>query len=134
VYRPATSGITLSDLNKDLSAVESVQKHIWRLRKLWQVTWDPACKTAVNWVSKTIRQMTCRKALKWWETKVRNCEVTPQALSPTAKSLKKRYGPKVPTTVHRSLGITYHPSKKAVIADCLENRFTSYDLCHNNHE
>jgi hypothetical protein len=21
-----------------------------------------------------------------------------------------------------------------VIADCLENRFTSYDLCHNNHE
>jgi hypothetical protein len=61
--------------------------------------------------------MTCRKALQWWETKVGNCEVTPQALSPIAKSLLKRYGPKVPTTLHGSLGITYHTNEKAMIVD-----------------
>jgi hypothetical protein len=38
--------------------------------------------------------MTGRKALEWWETKVGNCEVTPQALWPTAKSLMKRDGTK----------------------------------------
>jgi hypothetical protein len=78
--------------------------------------------------------MTCRKAQEQWETKAGNCEVTPQVLSPIAKSLMKWYGPKVPTTVHGSLGIAYHPNEKAMIADCLENQFTSYDLCDDNHE
>jgi hypothetical protein len=37
--------------------------------------------------------------------------------------------------VRGPLGITYHPNKKAnVIADCLENRFKSHDLCDENHE
>jgi hypothetical protein len=50
-YRLLTSKITLSDLNKDIHGLENLQ----RLRKLWQVTWDPACKTALKWVAKTIR-------------------------------------------------------------------------------
>jgi hypothetical protein len=51
-YRLSTSKITLSHLNNDLSGLESLLKHKRKLRKLWQVTWDPASKTAVNWVSK----------------------------------------------------------------------------------
>jgi hypothetical protein len=62
--------------------------------------------------------MTRRKALKWWETKLRNCEVTAHNLCPIAKSPMKRDGPKAPTAVHGPSGITYHPNKKAnVIAD-----------------
>jgi hypothetical protein len=90
---------------------------------------------ALNWVAKAIRRMTHRKALERWETKVGNCEVTPQALQPTAKSLIKKDGPKAPTAVHGQLGITYHTNEKAnAIADCLENNFTSHDLCDENHE
>jgi hypothetical protein len=46
----------------------------------------------------------------------------------------KRDGRKAPTTVHGPLGITYHPNKEAkVIADCLENQFTSHDLCNETY-
>jgi hypothetical protein len=47
----------------------------------------------------------------------------------------EKNGPEAPATVRRSLGITYHPDEKAnVIADYLENQFTSHDLCDENHE
>jgi hypothetical protein len=36
-YRLLTSKITLSDLNKDLPGLESLPKHKWRLKKLWQI-------------------------------------------------------------------------------------------------
>jgi hypothetical protein len=65
-----------------------------------------ACITAVNWVARTIRRMTRRKVLERWETKLGNCEVTPQAMWPIAKSLMKRGGPKALTAVHGPLGIT----------------------------
>jgi hypothetical protein len=54
-YRLSTSKITFSDLNKDIPGVGSLLKHKRRLRKLWQVTRDPAYKMALNWVAKTIR-------------------------------------------------------------------------------
>jgi hypothetical protein len=60
-----TSKITLLDLNKDLPGLESLLKHKWRLRKLWQVTRDPACQMAVIRVTRTVRRMTHRKALGW---------------------------------------------------------------------
>jgi hypothetical protein len=99
-YRLSTSKITLSDLKRDLPALENLLKQQRSLRKLWQVTQDPACKTAVNWVAETIRRMTCRKAPERWETKVWNCKITPQVLWPIAKSLMKRDGPKAPIAVH----------------------------------
>jgi hypothetical protein len=75
------------------------------------------------------------EALERWEAKVGNCEVTPQALWPTAKSLVERDGPKASTAVHGSLGITYQRNEEAsAIARCLENQFTSHDLCDENHE
>jgi hypothetical protein len=47
----------------------------------------------------------------------------------------KRDGPKAPTAIHDSLGITYHPNERAnVNAKCLENQFTSHELCHGNNE
>jgi hypothetical protein len=86
-YRLSTSKITLLDLNNDLPGLDRLLRHKQRLRKLWQETRDPACKAAVNWVSKAIRRMTRKKALDRWESKIRNAEVTPQAIWPIAKSL-----------------------------------------------
>jgi hypothetical protein len=57
------------------------------MRKFWQETRDPGCKTAVNGVLKAIRQMTRKRALKLWETKLANTELTPQAIWPIVKSL-----------------------------------------------
>jgi hypothetical protein len=52
-YNLSTSKLN-KDLNKDLPGLESLLKHERRLKKLWQATWDPVCKTAVNCVVKTI--------------------------------------------------------------------------------
>jgi hypothetical protein len=62
-YRLATSKIKLSDVNNDIPALDRLFKHKGRLRKLWQETRDPACKTAVNWVTKLIRRITIKKHL-----------------------------------------------------------------------
>jgi hypothetical protein len=119
-YRRSTRKIILSDLNKDLPRLEKVKVPV-------------ACKAAVHWVAKTIRRMTRRKALERWETRVGNCDVTPQTLWPIAKSLMKRDGPKAPAAVHEPLGITYHPNEKPnVIADCVENQFTPHGPCDEN--
>jgi hypothetical protein len=123
-YRISTSKITLSDLNKYIPAPENLLKHMQKLRKL-----------VLNWVAKTIRRMTRRKALERWETKVGICEDTPEDLWSIAKPLLKRVGSKAPTAIHGSLGIIYHPDEKAnVTADYLENRFTFHDLWDENHE
>jgi hypothetical protein len=45
-YRLSTSKLTLSDVNKDLPDLEGLLKHKRRLRKLWQVSRDPAYKRA----------------------------------------------------------------------------------------
>jgi hypothetical protein len=73
--------------------------------------------------------MARRKALEPLETKVRKCDVTPQALWPVAKSLMKKEWTKALVAVHEPLGITYHLNEKAnVIVDCLENQFTTHNL------
>jgi hypothetical protein len=46
-YRLATSKVTLSDKNNEIPGPDLLLKHNRRLRKLWQETRDPACKTAV---------------------------------------------------------------------------------------
>jgi hypothetical protein len=47
----------------------------------------------------------------------------------------KRDRPKVPTSVHRPIGITYHSNEKAnMTVNFLKNQFTSHDLCDENHE
>jgi hypothetical protein len=70
--------------------------------------------------------MTRRKALEWWETKVRNFEVTPQAIWPDVK---------VPITIQGPLGPKCQPTEKAkTVTDYLENQFTLHDLCDENHK
>jgi hypothetical protein len=132
-YKLSTSKITLSELNNDLPGLDRLIKYKKRMRKLWQETRDPGCKTAVNRVSKAIRRMIRKKALEQWESKLANTELTPQAIWP--KSLTNRDGPRAPTVIHDLLGLKYHPVDKAnAIADCLENQFTPHDLCDENHE
>jgi hypothetical protein len=65
--------------------------------------------------------MAFKKALERWETKIGNCEVTPQAIWLIAKSLLRKDGPRAPTIIHSPSGLEFHPSEKAnAIADCLE--------------
>jgi hypothetical protein len=96
-YGLSTFKVTLSDLNSDLPGLDRLLKYKQRLRKLWHETRDPACKTAINWVTKTIRRVAGRKALEWWETRIGNCEATPQVIWPISKSLMKRDGSRVNT-------------------------------------
>jgi hypothetical protein len=121
----STIKVTLFDVNTDLPGLDRLLKLKKRLRKLWQETRDPTCKTAVNCVTKSIRQLTRRKALGRRETKIADTEVTPQAIWSIAKSLMKSDGPKAPTEIRGPLGFIFHPLGKAnAIADCLEKQFT----------
>jgi hypothetical protein len=134
-YRLSTSRLTVSDLNNDLPGLDRLLSYKRRLRKLLLETGDPECKTVLNWVSKSIRRLTRKKALERWETRLANTEETPQAIWPIAKSLINRDGPRALTAIHGALGLKYHPVDKAnAIADCLENQFTPHDLCDENHE
>jgi hypothetical protein len=85
-YRLSTHKVTLSELNEELPELERLLQLKHRLRKLWQETRDPVCKAAVNWVNKTIPKMTQKKIKERWDTKIVNCEVTPQAIWPMEKS------------------------------------------------
>jgi hypothetical protein len=135
VYRLATSKVTLSELNNDLPGLDRLLKHKQRLSNLWHDTRDPACKTALNWVVKTIRRITQRKALERWETRIAHFEATPEALRPIAKFILKRDESKAPTANHGYSGLKFHPQGKAnAIADYLENLFTPHNLCDENHE
>jgi hypothetical protein len=97
------------------------------MRKLWQETRDPGCKTEVNWVSKAISRMTREKALERWESKLANTELSPQAIWPIVKSLANRDGPRAPTVIHGPLGPKFQPADKAnAIADCSES--SSYPI------
>jgi hypothetical protein len=134
-YRLATSKVTLLDINNNIPGLDQLLKHKQRLRKLWEETSHPACKTAVNWVTKSIRRMTRINALERWETQISNTEVTPQAIWPIAKSLLTRDVTRPPTANHGPSGFIFHPSEKAnAIADCMKNQFTHHVLCDENHE
>jgi hypothetical protein len=47
----------------------------------------------------------------------------------------RRDNPKAPIAIHCCLGLKFLPLGKAnMIADCLENQFSPYDMCEENHE
>jgi hypothetical protein len=134
-YRLSTSKVKLPELYSHIPGLVRQLKHKKRLRKLWQETMDPMCKQAFNWISKTIRRVTRKRAPERWESKIANSEVTPQAIWPIAELLTNWVGPTAPTAIHGPLGIKFHPLEKAnAIAGCLEKQFTPYDLCEENHK
>jgi len=63
-YKLSTHKTTLYDLNNNLPGLDRLLREKQRLKKLWQETRDPACKAAVNWVSRAIRKMTHKKAIE----------------------------------------------------------------------
>jgi hypothetical protein len=99
-YRLTTSKVTLPNINNDISGLDRLLKHKRRLRKLWQKTTDPACKTAVNWVTKSVRRMTPKNVLEGWETNIGNTKGPLQAFWLIAKSLLKRDGPRASTAIY----------------------------------
>jgi hypothetical protein len=110
-YRLSTK-TTISGRNRSSSSLERLLNHKQKLRKLGQETRDPACKTAVNWGTETIRRIARKRALELWETKIENCEVIPQAIWPIAKSLTKKGEPKAITEIHCPLGPVFIQTKK----------------------
>jgi hypothetical protein len=68
-YRLSTRTTIISDRNRCPSGLDRLLKYKQRLRKLWQEARDPACKTALNWVTKTISRMARKRALERWETR-----------------------------------------------------------------
>jgi hypothetical protein len=134
-YRLSTPKIALLEINEVLLELDRLLQLKHRLRKLWQETWDLTCKTAVNWVTKTIGRMTRKKIIEQWETRLGNCEVTPLSLWPIARTLLNRDAPKAPTAIHGYHGLKFLLYDKAnAIADCLENHFIHYDFCEEHHE
>jgi hypothetical protein len=122
------------DLIYKLPGPDLLLKHKKKLRKLWQETWDPKWKTAVNWVTKTIKRTIPKRALEQWEIKLANCKVTSHAIRPIVKSLTHRGGPKAPSVIRDPLGsIFYIIDKGNIIADCLENH-SPHKLCDSDHE
>jgi hypothetical protein len=109
-YRLSTKTTTISDRNRGAYSLERLFNHKQRLRKLCQGTRESACKTAVNWVTKTVRRIARQRALERWETKTENCEVTRQAIWTIAKSLTKRGEPKATTAIHGPLGPVFYPN------------------------
>jgi hypothetical protein len=66
------------------------------------------------------RRMVRKRALKRRETKLENCEVTPQAVWPIAESLSKMSRPRAPSEIHGLLNPIFYPIDKAnIIANCL---------------
>jgi hypothetical protein len=134
-YRLSTHKIALLKLNEVLPELDHLLQFKRRVKKLWQETRDPTCKTAVNWVTKTIRRMTRKKLIEQWDTRLGNCGVTPRAIWPIARALLNRDAPKAPTAIHCYHSLKFLPYEEAkAIADCLENRFTHHDLCEEHHE
>jgi hypothetical protein len=102
---------------------------------LFHETREPACKTAVNWVTKPTHRMTQRNAIERWEAKISNSEVTPHVLWHLEKSLIKRDRSKAPTAMHSPSVFSFLPLRKAnVTVDCLENQFSPHDVCEENRE
>jgi hypothetical protein len=112
-YRLSTKTTRISDRNRGSFNLEGLLKHRQRFRKLRQETKDTACKTAVNRFTKTIRRIARKRANERWETKIENCEVTPQTIWPIAKSLIKRGEPKATTAIHGPLAPIFYPNEKA---------------------
>jgi hypothetical protein len=114
-YGLLTSKITLSELNNDLPGLvnndlpglDRLIKYKKMIRELWQETRVPGCKKTVNWVSKSIRRMTRKKALERWATKLANTEITPQAIWPIAKYPTNRDGQRAANAIHGLLGLNY---------------------------
>jgi hypothetical protein len=131
-YRLSTETTTISDRILGSSSLERLFKHKQRLRTLWQETRDPACKMAVNWVTKTIRRIAREGALELWETKIENCEVTPQAYCEIPHKEKWSKGNNCNSW---SLGpVSYANEKANVIANYFENLFTPHKVCDTDHE
>jgi hypothetical protein len=89
---------------------------------------------AVNWVTKTIRQMTCKKALSSGKQKQGTVRSHLKLCGLLRIAYEKGW---TKGTNHCSWPFRNYisPKEKAnMIADCLENQFIFHDLWDKNHE
>jgi hypothetical protein len=126
--------ITILDRKYEIPGLDHLFNHEGKLRKLWQEIRNPACKTAVNWVTRNKSRMVRKEHLK-------NGKQSWQ----TAKSHLKQYGLmrnplqkwgelNASSAIHSYLSpIFYRIHKANIIALCLENQFRAHDLWDCDH-
>jgi hypothetical protein len=84
----------------------------------------------INWVAKTIRGITRRKGTRTTENESRKLWGHTLSCVAYGEIAYEKGWTKGPNHCHGPLGITCHPNEKAnAITDCLENQFTSNDMC-----
>jgi hypothetical protein len=78
--------------------------------------------------------MTKKMLKEQWDTKMENCEITPQVIWPMAKTMLNKDAPKFPSMIHGYSSLKFLPLEKAnAIADFL--KIVSYNMiCEENHE
>jgi hypothetical protein len=79
-YGLPTRKTTILEQEYEIPDLDHLLKHKRRLGKLWHETRDPACKTAVNRVSRNIRRMVQKRTLERWGKMLANCEFTHQVI------------------------------------------------------
>jgi hypothetical protein len=65
-----------------------------------------------SWVNKMIRKMVRRNGTERRKSKLSDAEITPHAIWPLEKSLKRGDKPKAPAAIHSSTGAKFLPSEK----------------------
>jgi hypothetical protein len=63
-YRLSARKTTILDRKYEIHVLDALSNYIKKLRKLWQVTTGPACKTVVNCVTRNVRRMVRSEYLK----------------------------------------------------------------------
>jgi hypothetical protein len=113
-YRLSTRKTTILSQKYEIPGLHHSLKHKGKLRKLWQETRAPACKTGSK-LGYSYHENGPEKSTWKRGKKLANCEVIPQA-------------------IHGPLGPIFYPIEKAnIIADYLENQFRVNNLCDSDH-
>jgi hypothetical protein len=91
--RLSTRKTTILDRIYEAPSLGCLLKHKKQLTKLWQETSYPACKMAVNLVTKSVRRMTRKRSLEGWETKIANSTSSNMAYlrNPSQKGVDQRH-------------------------------------------
>jgi hypothetical protein len=84
---------------------------------------------------KTIWRIARRRALGTMGNQDRKLRGQSEPIWPIAKCLTKRHEPKATTAIHAPSGLVFYANDKInVIANYLENLFTSQKVCDTGHE
>jgi hypothetical protein len=126
-YKISARNTTILDWKYKTPGVDRLLKHKRKLRKLWQETRNPACKTAVIWVT---QENGLEKSSWKMGNRVGTLRSHTSSHMVHCKIPHKKVGPKATSAIYSPLVLVFYGTNKTnTIADCLENQFRAHDLC-----